>query len=84
MKNPILTTENGIRLSMAGMYYRNECSIPAIEDAVEDSSTGTELVSRLNKLKLFEKYHLDRETPAYVRLAATDCFGNKHYFRAEK
>ena len=84
MKNPILTTANGIRLSIADMYYRNECSVPAIMDAVEDSVTGTELVNRLNKLKLLEKYHLDRETPAYTRLTATDCFGNKHYFRAEK
>ena len=84
MKNPILTTSNGIKESFSNLYYGGECSIPAILDVVEDSSTGSELVNKLNKLKLVEKFRLDRETPTYVRLVTTDCFGNQHYFKADK
>ena len=55
-----------------------------IQDAIEDSTTGAELVKKMNALKLFSKFTLDRETSEYVRLVTIDCFGKKHYFRAEK
>ena len=85
MKNPKLTTENGINEALANMImYRTRCSTEDILDAVEDSRTGEELVKRLNHLPLFERWVVDRETETRVRLKATDCFGNTKYFKAEK
>ena len=84
MKNPKLTTANGIPESLSNLYCGSKCSAAAIQDAVEDSSTGSELAANLNRLNLFEKFSVDRETPVYARLTATDCWGNKMYFRAEK
>ncbi len=85
MKNPILTTQNGIRESLSNMFYSGSaCTVQDIEDAVEDSATASELARRLNRLPLFEKWGTDRETERYVRLKATDCWGNRKYFQAEK
>ena len=84
MKNPILKTSNGIREAMSNLWFRNECSIVEIEDVVEDSKTGAELVSGLNSLNLFRKFTLDRETDKKVRLKSVDSLGNVSYFIAEK
>ena len=56
----------------------------AIQDATEDSVTGTELVENLNKLRLFSRFRLDRETLEYARLITIDCWGKTHYFKAWK
>jgi IS30 family transposase len=84
MKNAVLKTSNGIRESLSNLWFRDECSIAQIEDVVEDSRTGAELSSRLNNLKLFRKFTLDRETDTKVRLKSVDSFGNVSYFEAEK
>lgn len=84
MKNPILKNSNGIRESLSNLWYRNECSIAEIEDVVADSINGAELVNRLNSLKLFRKFSLDRETDARVRLKSVDSLGNVSYFEATK
>ncbi len=84
MKNPKLMTVNGISESLSNLYFGENCSVFSIMDATEDSLTGKELAEKLNKLKLFSKFTVDRETPEYARLITTDCFGNKHYFQAEK
>lgn len=84
MKNPVLKTSNGIRESLSNLWYRNECSIAEIEDAVADSTTGKELENKLNSLKLFRKFTLDRESDTMVRLKAIDSFGNISYFVAGK
>lgn len=62
MKNPVLKTSNGIREAMSNLWYVNECSIVEIEDVVEDSNNGTELMNGLNSLNLFRKFTIDRET----------------------
>lgn len=84
MKNPVLKTSNGIREALSNLWYRNECSIAHIEDAVEDSRIGAELASRLNNLNLLRKFTLDRETDRMVRLKSVDRLGNISYFEATK
>jgi hypothetical protein len=84
MKNPILKTSNGTREALSNLWFRNECSIVEIEDVVEDSTNGTELMNGLNSLKLFRKFTLDRETDKKVRLKSVDSLGNVSYFVAEK
>lgn len=84
MKNPTLKTSNGIREAMCNLWYSNDCSIVEIEDIVEDSTNGTELMNGLNSLNLFRKFTLDRETDKKVRLKCIDAFGNVSYFEALK
>ena len=84
MRNPELITEDGVRENLSSLYHRDNCSVIKIQDTVEESATGDELVGKLNSLKLFSRFTLDRETPEYARLVTTDCFGNRHYFLAEK
>ena len=84
MKNPVLKTSNGIREAMSNLWYSNECSIVEIEDIVEDSTNGTELMNGLNSLNLFRKFTLDRETDKKVRLKSIDGLGNVSYFEAIK
>lgn len=84
LKNPIVTTENGIRENMTVLFDRRFCNVIKIKDATEDSVTGAELLENLNNLKLFSKFTLDRETQEYARLITVDCWGNTHYFKAWK
>lgn len=84
MKNPKLKTSMGIREAISNLWYYNECSIVEIEDTVEDSTTGAELVKRINKLTLLRKFTLDRETDTKVRLKSVDKLGNISYFEVEK
>ena len=84
MKNPVLKTSNGIREALQNLWYHNECSIAYIEDAVADSKTGYELMTKLNGLNLLRKFVLDRETDTMVRLKSTDLLGNVSYFEATK
>ena len=84
MKNPTLLTSNGIRESLMNIVFHGECNVTDIQDAVEDSKTGAELVRKLNTLRPFDQFRLDRETKEYARLVSVDCWGNKHYFKAYK
>ena len=80
MKNPILKTSNGIREALCNLWYQNDSSIAEIEDAVADSKTGYELMTKLNRMNLFRKFTLDRETDTMVRLKSVDSYGNVSYF----
>ncbi|MBQ7577545.1 MAG: hypothetical protein IJT21_04655 [Synergistaceae bacterium] len=84
MRNPELLTADGANENIASLYYKDNCSVIKIVNAVEESSTGEELSANLNKLKLFSKFYPDRETADYARVVMTDPFGNKHYLKAEK
>ena len=84
MKKPELITEDGLQENLSSLYHRDNCSIIKIHDVIEDSSTGEELAMKLNRLKLFSKFTVDRETSEYARLITTDCWGKTHYFRAWK
>ena len=82
MKNAKLTNQDGTRLSYT--FICNTCSVTDIEDAIEDSRDGYELLNAINSLDTYEKFSLDRETETTVRLKATDCFGNLRYLTATK
>ena len=84
MKKPVLITPHGLKESLSGLYNNNNCDVIMIYDTVEDSRTAEELVANMNKLKLLNKFKLDRETSEYVRLITTDYLGNRHYLIAEK
>lgn len=82
MKNPRMKTSRGIPLALSNIC--NTCSITDIEDAVADSQSGAELVSKLNRLGIFNKFALDRETDSMVRLKCVDYCGNVDYLEAIK
>ena len=84
MRNPEIMDTNGVAESLSIMFHKDNCSVIAIQDATEDSSSGTELVAKLNNLRLFSRFQLDRETHEYARLVTTDSWGKTHYFRAWK
>lgn len=84
MKNPELLTEDGIHESFLILFKKENCNVMVIQDAVEESVTGVDLVNRLNALKLFSRFSLDRETSEYARLITVDCWGNTHYLKAWK
>jgi len=84
MKNPELMNENGEAENLTILFHKDYCTVIAIQDATEESVTGAELVERLNKLRLFSLFRLDRETSEYARLITTDCWGKIHYFKAWK
>ena len=84
MKNPELLTANGTPENLSIMFHKDNCTVIDIQDATEDSVTGAELVENLNKLRLFSRFRLDRETDEYARLITVDCWGKTHYFKAWK
>ena len=84
MKNPTLRTSRGQAEALQNLWYNNRCTIADIEDAVEDSRNGKELVTKINKLNLLRKFTLDRETETKVRLKSIDALGNISYFEAGK
>ena len=82
MKCPRLRTDRGISEALSNLCSR--CSVTDIEDAVEDSQTGAELLNKLNKLSLSRKIALDRETDTKVRLKTIDFCGNVGYLEVTK
>ena len=84
MRNPELMKADGINENLTSLYFKDNCSVIKIIDAIEESSTGEELSANLNKLKLFSKFYPDRETAEYARVLTVDAFGNRHYLKAEK
>ena len=82
MKNLRLKTASGIPEALSNIC--NTCHTVDIEDAVADSRTGTELVNRINRLGIFDKFTLDRETDTMVRLKTVDYCGNVSYLEATK
>ncbi len=84
MRNPELMTADGINENLTSLYFKDNCSVIKILDAVEESNTSEELAANLNKLKLFSKFTPDRETAEYARVLTVDAFGNRHYLKAEK
>lgn len=84
MKNPVLFTEDYEPEKLSSLCHRDNCTAVKILDAVEECTTGEQLAARLNALKLFCIFAVDRETSEYARLITTDCFGVKHFFKADK
>lgn len=84
MKNPELINIPGVKENISSLFNANNCNIFLFHNTVEDSNSGEELTANINKLKLYSKFALDRETEQYARLITTDCFGNVHYLIASK
>ena len=84
MKNPELITIHGVKESLSVLYNNDNCNVITILDTIEEASSSSELLNKLNALKLLHKFSLDRETSDYVRLVTTDYLGNRHYLKAEK
>lgn len=82
MKDAKFFNSDNIPLALSNLYFRDECTVTEILDAVEDSKTAEELAERLNNLKLFEKFVVDRKTDKYIRLRSVGAFGGIHYFKA--
>ena len=70
--------------SLSVLYNNDNCNVITILDTIEDASSSSELVTKLNSLKLLNKFTLDRENSEYVRLVTTDYLGNRHYLKAQK
>ena len=51
MKNPTLRTSRGQAEALQNLWYNNRCTIADIEDVVEDSKNGKELVTKNKQLK---------------------------------
>ena len=92
MKNVTLFTANATNLSLSNICHgggaRNDryASVIDLMDAVEDSKTAKDFLTRISALNFvgFENPKIDRETDEYVRLRAEDGMGNTRYMKALK
>ena len=84
MRNPEVMDERGDPEHLSGLFYKDNSTVIAIQDATEESVTGSDLAANLNKLRLIGRFSVNRETAEYARLIMTDPFGRTHYFRAWK
>ena len=55
-----------------------------IPEALSNLWYGTDLLRRIQKMKLLKKVALDRETEQRVRFKTTDCWGNISYLEIRK
>lgn len=78
-KNIVLFTANGIPEALSNLWFRTDCSVVEIRDAIEDAKNGKDLLNRIQKMKLLRRFTLDRENDKRVRLKATDFCGNISY-----
>ena len=78
-KNIVLFTANGIPEALSNLWFRTDCSVVEIRDAIEDAKNGKDLLNRIQKMKLLRKFTLDRETDKRIRFKETDCWGNVSY-----
>ena len=79
-----LLTASGINQAISNLWYGDECDIMQFQDAIEDSKNGAEMVRNLNRLRIFNKFTLDRETETTTRLKTVDYCGNVSYLVVSK
>jgi len=53
---------NGIPEALSNLWYGSDSAVVEIRDAVEDAKNGKDLLNRIQKMKLLQKFTLDRET----------------------
>ena len=83
MKDLKLYTATGIPEALSNILGTT-ATIADLRDAADESSTGKELLDRIDKLDLIGTYALGRETPDFVRIKVGDRFGNVSYLEARK
>ena len=74
-----LFTADGIPEALNNLWYRTDCSVVEIQDAVEDAKDGKDLLRRIQQMTLLRKFTLDRENERKVRFKGTDFCGNISY-----
>ena len=79
-----LFTADGIPEAMENLWFRHECSLVEIQDAVEDAKDSKDLLRRIQRMKLLRKFTLDRENERKVRFKGTDFCGNISYLEIRK
>ena len=79
-----LYTADGIPEAMENLWFRHECSLVEIQDAVEDAKDSKDLLRRIQRMKLLRKFTLDRENEQKIRFKGTDCWGNISYLEIRK
>ena len=79
-----LYTADGIPEALSNLWYRNDCSVVEIQDAVEDAKDSKDLLRRIQRMKLLRKFTLDRENEQKIRFKGTDCWGNISYLEIRK
>lgn len=79
-----LMTRNGIPEALSNLWWRDNCDIATFTDAIEDSKDGAEMARNINRLPLFRKFTLSRETETSIRLKGTDNMGNTSYLVVTK
>jgi len=79
-----LYTASGIPEAMENLWFRCECSLVEIQDAVEDAKDSKDLLRRIQRMKLLRKFTLDRENEQKIRFKGTDCWDNISYLEIRK
>lgn len=74
-----LYTANGIQEAMENLWFRTDCSLFEIQDAVEDAKDSKDLLRRIQRMKLLRKFTFDRENEKRIRLKGADLCGNISY-----
>ena len=79
MENIRLVTARGARESLSSLWYASDADLMQIYDAIEDSKTASEIISKLNKLNLLRKFSFYKETSDEIRVKGIDSMGNTSY-----
>ena len=79
-----LYTASGIPEAMENLWFRTDCSLVEIQDAVEDAKNSKDLLRRIQQMKLLRKFTFDRENEQKIRFKGTDCWDNISYLEIRK
>ena len=79
-----LYTADGIPEAMENLWFRHECSLVEIQDAVEDAKDSKDLLQRIRRMKLLRKFTFDRENEQRIRFKGTDFCDNISYLEIRK
>lgn len=79
-----LYTADGIPEAISNLWFRADCSLVEIQDAVEDAKDSKDFLRRVQRMKLLRKFTLDRENDQRIRFKGTDCWNNISYLEIRK
>ena len=83
-REPTLTTARGERESLSNLHFPWGKTVDDLYDAIEDSTSVSALVDKINKMGFVRHFNLDRETISYGRLKSIDTLGNISYLTIKK
>lgn len=79
-----LYTASGIPEALSNLWFRHECSLVEIQDAVEDAKDSKDLLRRIQRMRLLRKFTFDRENAQRIRFKGTDFCDNISYLEIRK